>query len=42
VRRLRYPVEFPVELFAAGMIWGEILADYDDPEREDGLARGTS
>ena len=34
VRGLRYPVEFILELLS-GMTINEILADYDDLERED-------
>jgi uncharacterized protein (DUF433 family) len=32
---LRYPVEFLLELLHAGMTIEEILADYEDLERED-------
>ncbi len=35
VRGLRYPVEFILELLSSGMTMDEILADYDDLERED-------
>lgn len=35
VRGLRYPVEFLLDLLASGMTEGEILADYDDLERDD-------
>ena len=38
VRGLRYPVEFILELLSSGMTMDEILADYDDLEREDILA----
>jgi uncharacterized protein (DUF433 family) len=38
IRGLRYPVEFILELLSAGMTIDEILADYDDLEREDILA----
>ncbi len=38
IRGLRYPVEFVLELLSAGMTIDEILADYDDLEREDILA----
>ncbi|MGL6282272.1 MAG: DUF433 domain-containing protein [Microcoleaceae cyanobacterium] len=38
IRRLRYPVEFILELLSAGMTTEDILADYDDLEREDILA----
>ncbi|MGG6267589.1 DUF433 domain-containing protein [Leptolyngbya sp. AN03gr2] len=38
IRGLRYPVEFLLELLSAGMTIEEILADYDDLEREDILA----
>lgn len=38
VRRLRYPVETLLELMSAGMTIDEILADYEDLEREDLLA----
>jgi len=38
IRGLRYPVEFLLELLSAGMSIEEILADYDDLEREDVLA----
>jgi uncharacterized protein (DUF433 family) len=32
---LRYPVEILLELLSAGMTVEEILADYEDLERED-------
>jgi uncharacterized protein (DUF433 family) len=35
VRGLRYPVEMILELLTAGMSIDEILADYNDLERED-------
>lgn len=35
VRGLRYPVETILEWLAAGMSIEEILADYEDLERED-------
>ncbi|MBK9316449.1 MAG: DUF433 domain-containing protein [Acidobacteria bacterium] len=38
IRGLRYPVEVILELLSAGMTTEEILADYDDLEREDILA----
>ena len=38
VRGLRYPVEMLLELLSAGMSTDEILADYEDLEREDILA----
>ncbi len=38
VRGLRYPVEMLLELMSAGMTNDEILADYEDLEREDLLA----
>lgn len=38
VRGLRYPVEMLLELMSAGMTTDEILADYEDLEREDLLA----
>lgn len=38
IRGLRYPVEFILELLSSGMEIDEILADYDDLEREDILA----
>jgi uncharacterized protein (DUF433 family) len=37
-RGLRYPVETFLELMSAGMSMEEILADYEDLEREDLLA----
>jgi uncharacterized protein (DUF433 family) len=38
VRGLRYPVETRLELLSSGMTIDEILADYEDLEREDLLA----
>jgi uncharacterized protein (DUF433 family) len=38
VRGLRYPVEMLLELLSSGMTNEEILADYEDLEREDILA----
>ncbi|MBI3272408.1 MAG: DUF433 domain-containing protein [Planctomycetes bacterium] len=38
VRGLRYPVETLLELLGSGMTPDEILADYEDLEREDLLA----
>ncbi len=38
VRGLRYPVETLLELLSSGMTTDEILADYEDLEREDLLA----
>ncbi len=38
IRGLRYPVELILELLSSGMTNDEILADYDDLEREDILA----
>ena len=38
IRGLRYPVETILELLSAGMSNDEILADYEDLEREDILA----
>jgi uncharacterized protein (DUF433 family) len=35
IRGLRYPVELILELLSSGMTTDEILADYDDLERED-------
>lgn len=35
VRGLRYPVEMILELLSSGMTTDEILADYEDLERED-------
>lgn len=38
VRNLRYPVETLLELLSSGMSFEEILADYEDLERNDLLA----
>jgi uncharacterized protein (DUF433 family) len=38
IRGMRYPVEMILELLTAGMTIEEILADYEDLEREDILA----
>jgi uncharacterized protein (DUF433 family) len=38
VRGLRYPVESLLELLSSGMTIDEILADYEDLERDDLLA----
>lgn len=38
VRGLRYPVEDLLELLSSGMTIDEILADFEDLEREDLLA----
>jgi uncharacterized protein (DUF433 family) len=38
IRGLRYPVEVILELLSSGMTMEEILADYEDLEREDILA----
>ena len=38
IRGLRYPVENILELLASGMTIDQILADYEDLEREDILA----
>lgn len=38
IRGLRYPVEMLLELLSSGMTTEEILADYEDLEREDILA----
>jgi uncharacterized protein (DUF433 family) len=38
IRGLRYPVETILEVLSAGMSTEEILADYEDLEREDILA----
>lgn len=35
IRQLRYPVETLLELLSAGMSVEEILADYEDLEKED-------
>ena len=38
IRGLRYPVELILELLSSGMTPEEILADYEDLERDDILA----
>ncbi len=38
VRGLRYPVETLLELLSSGMTTEEILADYEDLERDDLMA----
>ena len=38
IRGLRYPVETMLELLSSGMTIDEILADYEDLERDDLLA----
>lgn len=38
VRGLRYPVEMLLELLSSGMTFDEVLADYEDLERDDLLA----
>lgn len=38
IRGLRYPVEAILELLSSGMTTAEILADYEDLERDDILA----
>ncbi len=38
IRGLRYPVETMLELLSSGMTIDEILADYEDLERDDILA----
>lgn len=38
IRGLRYPIEMILELLSSGMTLEEILADYEDLEREDILA----
>ena len=38
IRGLRYPVETMLELLSSGMTIEDILADYEDLEREDLLA----
>ena len=38
IRGLRYPVETILELLSSGMTIDDILADYEDLEREDILA----
>lgn len=38
VRGLRYPVEMLLDLLSSGMTHDQMLADYEDLEREDLLA----
>ena len=38
IRGLRYPVAMLLELMSSGMSHEEILADYEDLERDDSLA----
>jgi len=38
IRGLRYPVQNILELLASGMTYDEVLADYEDLEKEDLLA----
>jgi uncharacterized protein (DUF433 family) len=38
IRGLRYPVELILDLLSSGMTTEQVLADYDDLEREDILA----
>jgi uncharacterized protein (DUF433 family) len=38
IRGRRYPVEMLLELLSSGMTFDEILADYEDLERDDLLA----
>ena len=38
IRGLRYPVEMILELLSAGMSIEDVLADYEDLERDDILA----
>lgn len=38
IRGLRYPVEMILELLSSGMTTDQILADFEDLEREDILA----
>ncbi len=38
IRGLRYPVETLLELLSSGMTFDEVLADYEDLERDDLLA----
>jgi uncharacterized protein (DUF433 family) len=38
IRGLRYPVEMLLQLLSSGMTLDEILADYEDLERDDVLA----
>ena len=38
IRGLRYPVEFILQMLSSDMSFADILADYEDLEREDILA----
>jgi uncharacterized protein (DUF433 family) len=38
IRGLRYPVEMLLDLLSSGMSFEEVLADYEDLERDDLLA----
>ena len=38
IRGLRYPVESILQMLSSGMSYADILADYEDLEREDILA----
>jgi uncharacterized protein (DUF433 family) len=38
IRGLRYPVEMLLDLLSSGMTFDDILADYEDLQREDLLA----
>jgi uncharacterized protein (DUF433 family) len=38
VRGLRYPVEVLLDLLSSGMSFDDVLADYEDLERDDLLA----
>ena len=38
IRGLRYPVETLLELLSSGMTFDDVLADYEDLERDDLLA----
>ncbi len=38
IRGLRYPVESILQMLSSGMSFADILADYEDLEREDILA----
>ncbi len=38
IRGLRYPVEMLLDLLSSGMTYDDILADYEDLERDDLLA----
>jgi uncharacterized protein (DUF433 family) len=38
IRGLRYPVEMILELLSSGMTYEDVLADYEDLERDDLLA----